>query len=104
MNVPISWANINGTTSEGTIPVNVSLRVLAIVTAGLEKEVLIIGMVNKMEVWNPKYLKNTEKDTLGIDSDAYEDLAGKITIWCLKNGNLQQEHTSRLCRKKSYPI
>ena len=48
--------------------------------AGLEKEVLIIGMVNKMEVWNPKYLKNTEKDALEIDSDAYEDLAGKITI------------------------
>ena len=48
--------------------------------AGLEKEVLIIGMVNKMEVWNPKYLENTEKDALEIDSDAYEDLAGKITI------------------------
>ena len=30
--------------------------------AGLEKEVLIIGMVNKIEVWNPKYLENTEKD------------------------------------------
>ena len=48
--------------------------------AGVEKEVLIIGMVNKMEVWNPKYLENTEKDALGIDSDAYEDLAGRITI------------------------
>ena len=24
--------------------------------------------------------QNTEKDALGIDSDAYEDLAGKITI------------------------
>ena len=39
MNVPISWANINGITSEGIIPVKVLLRVLAIVTAGLEKEV-----------------------------------------------------------------
>ena len=48
--------------------------------AGLEKEVLIIGMVNKMEVWNPKFLENTEKDALGIDSDAYEDLAERITI------------------------
>ena len=48
--------------------------------AGLEKDVLIIGMVNKMEVWNPKYLENTEKEALGIDSDAYEDLAGRITI------------------------
>ena len=28
--------------------------------AGLEKDVLI-GMVNKMEVWNPQYLENTEK-------------------------------------------
>ena len=37
-------------------------------------------MVNKMEVWNPKYLENTEKEALEIDSSAYEDLAGKITI------------------------
>ena len=48
--------------------------------AGLEKEILIIGMVNKMEVWNPDYLESTEKEALGIDTDAYEDLAGRITI------------------------
>ena len=48
--------------------------------AGLEKDILIIGMVNKMEVWNPQYLENTEKEALEIDSSAYEDLAGKITI------------------------
>tara|TARA_Y100000768_G_scaffold58728_1_gene39490 strand:+ start:22 stop:486 length:465 start_codon:yes stop_codon:yes gene_type:complete len=48
--------------------------------AGLEKDVLIIGMVNKMEVWNPQYLENTEKEAMGIDSNAYDDLAEKINI------------------------
>ena len=48
--------------------------------AGLEKDVLIIGMVNKMEIWNPQYLENTEREAMEIDSNAYDDLAEKITI------------------------
>ena len=80
MNVPVSWARINGITSEGTIPVKVLLRVLAIVTAGLEKDVdevnqyadpiynptaaaTISGfclLTNKMVIKSPKVAKISE--------------------------------------------
>ena len=48
--------------------------------AGLDKDVLIIGMVNKMEIWNTKNLEKTEKEALEIDLAAYDELAEKITI------------------------
>ena len=48
--------------------------------AGLEKDVLIIGMVNKMEIWNTENLEKTEKEALEIDLAAYDELAEKITI------------------------
>ena len=48
--------------------------------ANLYKDVLIIGMVNKMEIWNTKNLEKTEKEALEIDLAAYDELAEKITI------------------------
>ena len=48
--------------------------------AGLDKDVLIIGMVNKMEIWDTKNLEKTEKEALEIDLTEYDDLAQKITI------------------------
>ena len=48
--------------------------------AGLDKDVLIIGMVNKMEIWNTKNLEKTEKEALDIDLAAYDEVAEKITI------------------------
>ena len=48
--------------------------------AGLDKDVLIIGMVNKMEIWNTKNLEKAEKEALEIDLAAYDELAEKITI------------------------
>ena len=48
--------------------------------AGLEKDVLIIWMINKMEIWNPSELKRTDNNTIKIDPTAYDDLADKINI------------------------
>ena len=48
--------------------------------AGLEKDVLIIGMINKMEIWNPAELKRTDNNTFKIDPTAYDELADKINI------------------------
>ena len=48
--------------------------------AGLEKDVQIIGMINKMEIWNPIELNRTDKQTIKIDPAAYDDLAEKINI------------------------
>jgi len=48
--------------------------------AKLDKDVLIIGMVNKMEIWNPENLEKTDNESIKIDPAAYDDLAEKITI------------------------
>ena len=48
--------------------------------AGLEKNALIIGMVNKMEIWNPVQLDKTDKETIKIDPAAYDELAEKIIL------------------------
>ncbi len=48
--------------------------------ADLEKEALIIGMVNKIEIWNPYYLKETDQQSMEIDAAAYDDLADKIIL------------------------
>ena len=48
--------------------------------AGLEKDVLIIGMINKIESWNPNTLKMVDQQNLEIEPDAYDDLADKIIL------------------------
>ena len=48
--------------------------------AKLGKKTLIIGMVNKIEIWNPDRLKEIDKKNMKIDSTAYDDLAEKIII------------------------
>ena len=48
--------------------------------AGLEKNALIIGMVNKMEIWNPVQMDKTDKETIKIDPAAYDELAEKIIL------------------------
>ena len=48
--------------------------------AGLEKDVLIIGMINKIEIWNPNTLKMVDQQNLIIEPDAYDDLADKIIL------------------------
>ena len=46
----------------------------------LKKKTLIIGMVNKIEIWNPEKLKNIDKKNINIDNNAYDELAEKIII------------------------
>ena len=41
---------------------------------------IIIGMVNKIEIWNPKKLNQTDKENLKLDPDVFEDLAEKIIL------------------------
>jgi MraZ protein len=48
--------------------------------AGLDKEVLIIGMINKMEIWNPKILDKLEKKQSKIQPETYEELSNKIIL------------------------
>ena len=48
--------------------------------AKIEKEVLIIGLINKMEIWNPEELRKTEEQSLAINQEEYDDLAKKIIL------------------------
>jgi DNA-binding transcriptional regulator/RsmH inhibitor MraZ len=46
----------------------------------LKKDALIIGMVNKIEIWDPKVLAKVDKQNLEIDPAAYDELAKNIII------------------------
>lgn len=48
--------------------------------ADLDKDVLIIGVVNKIELWNPERLAELDKTSLSVDPEQYEDLANKIIL------------------------
>jgi MraZ protein len=48
--------------------------------ADLDKDALIIGMINKMEIWNPDRLDQTDQQNMEIDPAAYDDLADKIIL------------------------
>ena len=48
--------------------------------ANLTKETLIIGMVNKIEIWDPSLLAKTDKESQKIDSSQFDELADKIIL------------------------
>ncbi|MBC8345454.1 MAG: division/cell wall cluster transcriptional repressor MraZ [Candidatus Marinimicrobia bacterium] len=48
--------------------------------AQLEKEVLILGMVNKIEIWNPALLDSADKQSQEIDSSQFDELANQIIL------------------------
>jgi MraZ protein len=48
--------------------------------AGIKKDVTIIGMINKIEIWNADRLAENDQNNLNLDSNSYDDLAGKIIL------------------------
>ena len=40
----------------------------------------ILGMANKIEIWNPGNLEQVDQANLELDPAAYEDLADKIIL------------------------
>ena len=61
---------------QGRIMLNPSL----ISYAELNKEALIIGMINKIEIWNPETLKNFDSKNINKDINELNTLADKIVI------------------------
>jgi len=48
--------------------------------ASLDKDASIIGMINKIEIWNPSILDKVDKESSKIKNDEYDELANKIII------------------------
>ena len=48
--------------------------------ASLEKDVLIIGMVNKMEIWDPVQLEKADKKIENINPEEYDALSDRIIL------------------------
>ena len=48
--------------------------------ASLEKDVLIIGMVNKMEIWDPRQLEKADKVIEKINPEEYDALSDRIIL------------------------
>ena len=48
--------------------------------AGLKKESLILGMINKIEIWNPDILEKVDNNNLNDDPNEFNSLAEKIVI------------------------
>ena len=48
--------------------------------AQLKNNALIIGVVNKIEIWNPGLLKSAEKDFHEIKSSEFDELANQIIL------------------------
>ena len=61
---------------QGRIKINPSL----ISYAGLEKEVVIVGVVNKIEIWNQEILDLVDKKNMELDPNEFNELSGKIVI------------------------
>ena len=61
---------------QGRIILNPSL----ISYAGLGKEVLIIGVFNKIEIWNPENLDLVDKKNMELDPNEFNALSEKIVI------------------------
>ena len=61
---------------QGRIMINPSL----ISYAGIEKEALIIGMINKIEIWNIDILKKVDKEHLNNDKNEFDMLSDKIVL------------------------
>ena len=48
--------------------------------AGLKKETLIIGMINKIEIWDPSKLEKIDKDNINDEINEFNSLSEKIVI------------------------
>ena len=58
----------------------VSLTPSLIEYATIDKEVLIIGAIRRIEIWNPDKLKEVDEINLKIEQNTYDELADKITL------------------------
>ena len=72
----VRYASIVQIDKQGRIALNQNI----INFANLTKKALIIGMVNKIEIWDPEYLITVDQKSQKIDSSKFDELADKIIL------------------------
>ena len=70
----VRYATIAKYDSQGRIQIPENL----LEYSNISKEVLIIGMINKIEIWNKSDLDKIEKQSLNNVDESFEDLANEI--------------------------
>ena len=58
----------------------ISLSPSLISFSRIDKNALIIGMINKIEIWDPETLKAVDEKNINEDSNELNSLADKIVI------------------------
>ena len=72
----VRHASISKLDKQGRIALNQNI----ISFSNINKNALIIGMVNKIEIWDPKYLSSIDKNFNEIDSTQFDELSNKIIL------------------------
>ena len=70
----VRYATIAKYDSQGRIQIPENL----LEYSNIRREVLIIGMINKIEIWNKSDLDKIEKQSLNNVDESFEDLANEI--------------------------
>ena len=72
----VRYASIVKLDKQGRIALNQNIITFSKIT----KNALIIGMVNKIEIWDPSYLSKVDDNFNKIDSSQFDDLSDKIIL------------------------
>ena len=48
--------------------------------SGIKKEVAVIGMINKIELWDPNIISKIDASEEGLDDNSFDDLANEINF------------------------
>jgi len=72
----VRHASISKLDKQGRIALNQNIMTFSNIT----KNALIIGMVNKIEIWDPVFLSNVDDSFNKIDSSQFDDLSDKIIL------------------------
>ncbi len=72
----VRHASISKLDKQGRIALNQNIMTFSNIT----KNALIIGMVNKIEIWDPVFLSKADDNFSKIDSSQFDDLSDKIIL------------------------
>ena len=62
--------------SQGRVQISESL----LGYSGINKEVAVIGMINKIELWDPNTISKIDASEEGLDDNSFDDLANEINF------------------------